>query len=337
MNMGMLAAAIPTAIVFLAGFAATFAVNPPLISKLKKRGFVGRDMNKRGERQAAEMGGISVVIGFAFASMVAIGFFSYLGAFKGLEMTLLLAGLLTITLVAMIGIIDDLVGWRQGIRQWQHALFPIFAALPLMAVNAGQSNIALPVMGLVNMGIIYSLVFIPIGITGASNAANMVAGMNGLEAGMGIINTIAMLIAAWFLGGRIEVIVIGVALLAALLAFLWFNRFPARIFPGDSLTLMVGASIAVMAIIGDMERVGILLFAIYFIELAIKARHRFQSQCFGIPQDDGTIAPNPKGGSITHWVMARGRLRETQVVGIILAMQTVVASAVLFLVFNKLL
>lgn len=324
-------------LIFALGFAASFVSLPFIIARMRKRNFVGKDMNKRGMPEIPEMGGIAIIIGFSLASMIAIAFYSYLGAFKGLELITLLAGILTILLVGFIGMFDDLIGWRQGIRQWQHALFPLFAALPLMALNVGQSNIVLPFFGLVNIGIIYSLFFVPAGITCASNAANMLAGLNGLEAGLGIINIVAVIIASVFLGGRIEAVVLGFAMLGALIAFYIYNRFPARIFPGDSLTLMVGAGIAAMVIIGDMERVGVLLFAIYFAELFFKARHRFQSQCFGIPQKDGTLKADPKGGSLTQWVMRRGRFTERQVVWIILAMQAMVACVVLLLVFNKML
>jgi hypothetical protein len=60
-------------------------------------------------------------------------------------------------------------------------LFPIIAALPLMAIAAGETTMFIPFFGIINLGIIYSLIVIPIGVTGASNAFNMLAGFNGLE------------------------------------------------------------------------------------------------------------------------------------------------------------
>jgi len=79
------------------------------------------------------------------------------------------------------------------------------------------------------------------------------------------------------------VTVIAIALIGALLAFSRFNWFPARIFGGDSLTLIVGANLAVMSIIGNMKIYGILLFALFYIEFLIKAKHKMKSECFGIP------------------------------------------------------
>ncbi|MBI4052794.1 MAG: hypothetical protein HY394_02025 [Candidatus Diapherotrites archaeon] len=335
------------ALTFLAGFAATATITPFLIKRLSSRGFTGKDLNKIGKPEVPEMGGIAVIAGFFIAVMAALSVSTYVAP-ANLDLTALFAGITTIMLVGLIGIVDDLVGWKKGIEQWQHALLPIIAALPLMAVNIHNppinlpviglfpSEIILPVFGAVSFGLFYSLVLVPIGVTGASNATNMLAGLNGLEAGLGVLIILPLGMIAFFTG-RLEAAIIAFALLGALLAFLRFNWHPARIFGGDSLTLAVGASIAAVSIIGDMEKVGILLMALYFMELAIKARHRFRSECFGMPQKDGTLRADPNGGSITQFVMRRGRFSEKQVVTIILAMQAIVSLAVTLIVSQKLL
>ncbi|MCX6801590.1 MAG: hypothetical protein NT067_00605 [Candidatus Diapherotrites archaeon] len=317
---------------FLCAFTATFLVLPKLIGRMKKRGLVGKDMNKAGMPEIPEMGGIAVWLGFSSAIMLSIFFYSYLQNFFPFEMdlTMLLAGFATIAMVGFLGLMDDLLGWRDGIRQWQHALIPMFAALPLMAININNPPFYIPLIGYVGFGIYYSLLLVPIGITGASNAANMLAGLNGLEAGLGLM-IISTLTAIALYSGSIEAVIIGVALMGALLAFLRLNWFPAKVFGGDSLTLMVGAGIATMAIVGDLEKIGILLMSLFFVELVFKARHKFQSECFGLPQKDGTLKADPKGGSLTQWVMRRGRFTETKVVLIILGMQAIICLTVFLL------
>ena len=314
----------------IAAFFITNAVSPFFIRRMHFRRILGRDMNKLGNAKVAEMGGITVMLGFAFAIIVAIFSYTYLDLIE-LNLTAVLAAFSTVILIGLLGIIDDLIGWRHGIRQWQHALIPIFAALPLMALNIGTTEMRLPIIGVFSFGIFYSLVIVPIGITGASNAFNMLAGLNGLEAGMGAIISFTMLIIAMFYGS-VESAIILAAMLGALLAFLRFNWFPARIFPGDSLTLMIGAGLASAVIIGNMEKLGMLIIVLYFAEFLFKARHRFQSQCFGIPQKDGTLKADPRGGSLTQWVMRRGNFTEKQVVLIILGMQALV-SLFTFIIF----
>ncbi len=325
---GMLASGL---IVFLSSFLTTFILIPALIPRLKKRGLVGIDMNKLSKPKVAELGGIALVVGFCFSTMLAIFLHTYFGAIK-LNLTILLAAFSTILIVAFIGLVDDIIGWKEGIRQWQHALFPLFAALPLMAVKIDNpamhipflgslpETIVLPFFGSITFGVFYSLVLVPIGITGASNATNMLAGLNGLEAGL-ISLILSTLAAASLFANATEAFIIALALLGSFLAFLRYNWFPAKIFGGDTLTLMGGAGIASIVIIADMEKLGIFLMLLYFIELVLKARTRFKAESFGLPQKDGTLRAPKTIGSLTHVVMRLGRFNEKQVVVILLLMQ----------------
>jgi UDP-N-acetylglucosamine--dolichyl-phosphate N-acetylglucosaminephosphotransferase len=319
-----------------AAFAIAFVTMPFIIERMKARKIVGRDMNKYSHPEIAEMGGIPVIFGLAFGITVSIFCFTFL-KLVNLNLTLLLAGTLTVLLVGFIGFVDDLIGWRQGIRQWQHALFPLFAALPLMAARAGTTTVNIPFFGLVPFGIYYSLVLVPIGITGASNAFNLLAGFNGLEAGLGIISAVTLLIISVSTAHWESALLLS-ALIGALLAFLYYNWFPAKVFGGDVVTLMNGATIAAASIIGDMEKIGLMIVAIFFIEFFLKARHRFQSQCFGVPKKNGTLAAVSGKGSITQIIMEtfNGKIKEPQVTIIILGLQTIVCIIVLFLFAFKL-
>jgi len=247
-------------------------------------------------------------------------------------------------MVGFLGVVDDIIGWKKGIRQWQHALLPAFAALPLMAVKIENPPLVLPIVGAlpevfivpffgaVSFGIIYSLFIVPLGVTGASNGANMLAGLNGLEAGLGSIMTATMLAIA-LLFGKVEAVIILAAMLGSLLAFLRYNWFPAKVFGGDSLTMMIGASIAAASIVADMEKTGVLLMSIFFVELGFKAKQFFQSECFGIPQKNGLLLPDPRGGSLTHWILRRKPMTELRLVMTILAMQATASIIVLALFF----
>ncbi|MFH1545286.1 MAG: glycosyltransferase 4 family protein [archaeon] len=332
-------------IILFFSFLTTFLVTPFITKRIYRRGLVGRDMNKYDKRKVAEMGGIGVIFGFSFGIIASIFLQTYFNLFE-LNLTVLFAAFSTIILIGFLGIVDDLIGWKKGIRQWQHALFPIFASLPLMAVNVEYfefnlpligvipPEIILPFIGAVSFSLIYSILLVPIGITGASNGFNMLAGFNGLEAGLGIL-TLGTILLITFFTGNIEAMILMAAMVGALLAFLKFNWFPARIFPGDALTLMTGAALAAAVIIGNMEKIGVMLMALFFIELIFKARHRFQSECYGIPQKDGTLKANPRGGSLTQWVMRRGSFTEAGITSIILAMQFIVCLIVFLLFWFK--
>jgi UDP-N-acetylglucosamine--dolichyl-phosphate N-acetylglucosaminephosphotransferase len=310
-------------IILLISLISILIIMPGFIDRMHKQGFLGKDMNKFDKRKVAELGGVIVFLGFSFAIFGAIFLATYLNIFE-IKLSLLLGGFSTIAMIAFIGFIDDVIGWKKGIRQWQHALFPVVAALPLMAISVSNTTMFFPFIGAINFGIFYSLIIIPIGITCASNAFNMLAGFNGLEAGQGIILTGTLTLIA-FLSGEITAMILGLGMIGALLGFLKFNWFPAKIFGGDSLTLMVGANLAVMSIIGNMELIGVMLFTLFFIEFLIKAKHKFQSECFGLPNKKGILKANPKGGSLTQFILKKP-MKEWQVTLSILGIQLLIGA-----------
>ncbi|MEW6295719.1 MAG: glycosyltransferase 4 family protein [Candidatus Diapherotrites archaeon] len=322
-------------LIFFCSFISTYLVIPFLIEKLVRRGIVGTDLNKYDKPKIPEMGGVTVLFGFSLGIILSIFINTYLKFFS-INLTIIFAVFCTALLIGLLGVVDDLIGWKKGIRQWQHALFPLVAALPLMAVKAGVNEMTFPLIGAVYFGVYYSLIFVPLGITGASNAFNMLAGLNGLEVGLGLISFFTLLVISivnflnpLYVGNSLESIILIASIMGALIAFLKFNWYPTKIFPGDSLTLMNGALIASIVIIGNMEKIGIILIALFFIELLFKAKHRFQSQCFGIPQKDGTLKADPRGGSLTQWIMRRGKFTEIRVVSIILFLQCIIAAITL--------
>ena len=70
----------------------------------------------------------------------------------------------------------------------------------------------------------------------------------------------------------------------------FFNKCPARVFPGDILTYSVGALIACMAILGNFERIAVFVFIPYILETILKVRGGLP-QSFGKPQKDNSLKP----------------------------------------------
>jgi UDP-N-acetylglucosamine--dolichyl-phosphate N-acetylglucosaminephosphotransferase len=210
----------------------------------------------------------------------------------GANQTLLFAALLTMLLAGFLGFIDDVLGWKKGLSRWQKPLLTIPMAIPLMVINAGESVMNVPLLGSIDFGILYPLIIIPLGVVGAANGFNMLAGFNGLEAGMGSI-ALGALGSISLLNGNVWLAAIAFSAVASLLAFLIFNWCPAKIFPGDSLTYGVGALIAVIAILGNMEKIGLILFAPFIIDalwsLLPEAKGAPKREAFGRPNRDGSL------------------------------------------------
>ena len=190
----------------------------------------------------------------------------------------------------MLGFVDDLLGWHHGgLSKWPRLIFVGFAAIPLMAINAGLSEVSIPLVGVVELGLLYPLILIPLGIIGATTTFNFLAGFNGLEAGQGIIILSGLSVVA-FLTGSAWLALIALCMVASLLGFLFYNFYPAKVFPGDSLTYAVGSLIAIMAIIGNFERIAVFFFIPNIIEVVLKTRGRLMKHSFGKSNSDGTLS-----------------------------------------------
>ncbi|MFH0863176.1 MAG: hypothetical protein V1875_09150 [Candidatus Altiarchaeota archaeon] len=251
----------------------TFVSVPWFIGRLKAAGITGRDMNKPGNVVLPEMGGFAIVGGFIVGVLFAISLTTFHRITVPLNLTVVLAGLSTVLLTALIGVIDDLLRIDQRVK----AVLPVFAALPLVAVRSGVTSVYLPYVGVVDLWLLYPLLLVPLAITGASNATNMLAGFNGLEAGLGVVMCSTIGFVAYRLGNA-EAMVLSLAMLGALLAFLWYNWYPSKILIGDVGTLSIGAVVATSVIVGNIEKLGVILIAPFFVELYLKGRGRMKEQ-----------------------------------------------------------
>jgi len=112
-----------------------------------------------------------------------------------------------------------------------------------------------------------------------------------------------------------------------------YNKFPAKVFPGDIITLINGVLVGISAIVLGLELLIAFLIILFIIEFIIKAKHKFKTECFGIVQKSGVIKPNPKGGSLTHFVLSKGKFTEPKLVFTFYIIQGVISLVSLGLFF----
>jgi len=271
-------------------FFLTFLTLPFWIRKTKGVGLVWEDMNKPGHpKNVAGSGGVIVVIAFVVGVLYYIAVRTFvIKDLNGvnLEIFSLLSVILILTIV---GIIDDLFGWRnKGLSKRSRLFLAFVASIPLVVINAGNSTMNIPFLGNVNFGIIYPLILIPIGIAGATTTYNFLAGFNGLETGQGII-VLGFLSYVAYITEFQWLALIGLIMVAALIGFLYYNKYPAKVFPGDSLTWSIGALIAGMAILGNFEKIAVFVFIPYILETMLKIRGKLVKQSFARPNKDGSL------------------------------------------------
>jgi len=280
-------------------FLATLIALPHWINRAKHAGLVGKDMHKLDKREVAEIGGIPVLFGFLLGllSYIALSTFYFKNLSRSLEIMALLSAVL---IIALMGLIDDILGWKIGLRQYQKPLFTLLGALPIIVINAGHSRMVLPFIGAIDFGLIYPFLLIPLGIVGASNGFNMIGGYNGLESGLGIIILSALGFISWR-SGVAWIAVISFAMVFALIAFYFYNKHPAKIFPGNMLTYSIGALIGCIAILANVEKAALILFIPYFIEFFLKLRGLMQIESFAKLNPDGSLLlPEKKLYGIEH-------------------------------------
>ena len=312
---------VPAVISFFITVLSTYFV----INYFSSAGIVGKDYYKGKKRIIPSSGGVALSFGLIVGIMV----YTFGGTFVYtpiLKISDLLAASLSIMLITFVGFIDDLnvkskpqktTGMkdiRVGLKRWQKPLLTVIGAIPLMAINAGNSYVHIPLIGLVNLSYFYPLLVLPLAIIFVPNAVNLLGGFDGLQPGTTLVASLGFLIYCFIYGSNISLLLSAI-LFASILGFIWFNWYPSRIMPGDSYTYAVGATMVAIMVLGNLEFFGIIVFIPWIIEFLLHARKRFDVTDLGIRRSDGTLEPpyGKKIYSLTHMVMNMKRAREWEV------------------------
>ncbi|NHM26921.1 undecaprenyl/decaprenyl-phosphate alpha-N-acetylglucosaminyl 1-phosphate transferase [Desulfofundulus sp. TPOSR] len=223
------------------------------------------------------LGGLAVYAGFVTAVLVTI------------QPTRSLYGLLLgMTLIMLLGALDDIRGLSPRVK----LAGQVAAALVLLPLGVQVYFVTNPFNGhIVDLG----WLGIPITIfwvVAVTNAVNLIDGLDGLAGGVSCIAALTMAVVGWTqwqifgAAGQREIIMLALLLAAALLGFLRYNFHPAKIFLGDSGSMLLGYTLAVMAIMGLTKSVtavsvlvplvilGIPLLDTFFAVLRRYHRHR---------------------------------------------------------------
>ena len=126
-------------------------------------------------------------------------------------------------------------------------------------------------------------------LVGVSNAVNFTDGLDGLAAGLSAIAFATLAIFAYLIG-RVdasrylgifylqhsgELTIYCLAMVGALIGFLWFNTYPAQVFMGDTGSLALGGAIGTVAILLKSEFLLLLIGMVFFAEMMSVVLQRF--------------------------------------------------------------
>lgn len=225
-----------------------------------------RRVNKK---PVPRMGGIAMAMGIAVALVVEIlgeyflgwyGFYVH-GTDHSINHGGVMIGLLVIVLV---GAMDDVYSLKPGVK----FLGQVLGAAIIAASGLLLSSIANPFgAGYIEFGwvsypltVLYLVCFM--------NVINLIDGLDGLAAGITAIASFFLFIIA-FGRGLEETAMLSIILLGATLAFLRYNFAPASIFMGDSGSLLLGAMIGVISLMGVMRSPTVIVMAVPIVIAAI--------------------------------------------------------------------
>ncbi|HYY04574.1 MAG TPA: phospho-N-acetylmuramoyl-pentapeptide-transferase [Gaiellaceae bacterium] len=121
----------------------------------------------------------------------------------------------------------------------------------------------------------YGLLFLV--IAGTANGVNLADGIDGLAAGTGIISLVtftAIAIVTYIRSGnpggrfdsRLDLAIVGAAMIGATIGFLWYNAFPAEVIMGDTGAMGLGGALAAFAIFTKTIFLLLLIGGIFALE-----------------------------------------------------------------------
>jgi UDP-N-acetylglucosamine--dolichyl-phosphate N-acetylglucosaminephosphotransferase len=324
----------------LFSFAVTVLLTPIFIRFLRRASVIGTDIHKPGKPSLPASAGIPVALGIFFSLM----FFVFIRTFlyeNISEVVYVFAAVSTMLLITFIGFLDDLLHYRAkatngdsrsgGLRRWQKPLLTLPAAIPMMVIAAGHTTMSFPLLGDINFGLLYPLLLIPIGVVGAANMVNLLGGLNGLEASLGAVYMFMLGLYAYFVANSAVAALIAFSTFGALLGVLRFNKYPAKLLPGDSIQYLLGASLVSIAVLGNMEKAALIISIPFFIELLLKLRGgiRMPNTTVGFLNKNGKVQSHYKKiYSLPHIWMRSGKYTERQVVWFMILLQLGVSSLI---------
>ncbi|TDQ09913.1 glycosyltransferase family 4 protein [Pedobacter metabolipauper] len=212
-----------------------FAIPSIITVSFRKRLFDDpSESRKVHKRIVPNFGGIAIFTGFLFSCSL------FIPAHLLPEANILMAGGL---ILFMIGLKDDLIGVNPGMKFAAQFLSALIIA---MVANIRISDLH-GILGIYDMPYYASISLTAIFIVGVVNAFNLIDGIDGLAGSLGIIFSLFYAV-LFYNAGELGWSYLSIALTGALIGFLFFNFTPAKIFMGDSGSLLLGFVAAVLSI-----------------------------------------------------------------------------------------
>lgn len=236
----------------------------PILHKLK----FGQNIRKEGPKSHQKKAGTPTMGGIIFFISVAATILIMGPSFTDPKMIILYSFLA----FGFIGFLDDMLkiihkdnlGLKAGQKMILLLIFSV--ALAVYGYKNIGTDILIPLGSgfKLNLGLLY-IPFVIIYYAAVTNAVNLTDGIDGLATSVTIIVLTFFTIVA-FKTGQKDVAIFSIALCGALLGFLKYNAFPAKIFMGDTGSLALGGAVGTIALMLQMELWVVIVGLMYVVE-----------------------------------------------------------------------
>ena len=252
-------------------------LGPKFIAFLRRNEF-GQHIREEGPAHHVAKQGTPTMGGLLILLSASIGFLGF-----GIYTVPALAVLFVTLSCGAIGFLDDFIKLTHkrslGLSgRWKLILLGAITVGVALAAHHQHlpTSVYIPGLGMLQLSYAwYGLLFLV--IAGAANGVNLTDGLDGLAAGTGIIALFtysAINVIAWIRSGppghrfetKLDLALVGAALIGGLIGFLWYNAFPAEVFMGDTGSMAIGGALAAFAIMTKTIFLLLLIGGIFAIE-----------------------------------------------------------------------
>lgn len=253
-------------IAFIIGVVVSLILGPIIIPALHKLKF-GQNIRKEGPKSHLKKAGTPTIGGLIFIISIVVVMICMRYSLTDKAMIVLYGTLA----FGLIGFLDDLLkiihkdneGLKAGQKFTLQIIFSI--AIAVYGYKVLGTSVLIPFVDFKwDMGILY-IPFVIFYFAAVTNAVNLTDGLDGLATSVTILVLTFFAIFAYKVD-MISVSVFTAGLIGALLGFLKFNAFPAKVFMGDTGSLALGGAIATLMLVLKSPFLIIIVGGIYVME-----------------------------------------------------------------------
>ncbi|OMJ79286.1 hypothetical protein SteCoe_20707 [Stentor coeruleus] len=258
---------IPLMITSFFSFIITLRLIPIIKKTTRAAGLYGKDLNKNNPKEIPEALGIVPATAYLVTLILTQLFYA---SDKNSQVQYNSAAF-SVCFMIFLGFADDVLNLR-----WRYKLLlPTIASFPLIVAYSGTTLIIVPeplriYLGkAIELGILYKIYMMMLAVF-CTNAINIYAGVNGIEAGQSLVIASAALTHNFieiFLHISDDIYkqhLISVSLLLpflmSTLALLKYNKYPSKVFVGDTYCYFAGMTFAMAGILGHYSKTMLLFF-----------------------------------------------------------------------------